>query len=643
MKLASWACCATRAIAGLLLGTMLATASALDGEPEELPPVQQFTLAERQIVPLGGSLPDAGVMRPDLSEPGWEVVTLPVATPRGAITPLEGPRDWSMYWYHVRYTLPPTGASPPLALYVARVQGGPVEVHVNGRLLSANRRNWGSQWNRPLFVPIPHDVVFTSPGVAVDVDVTIGVPLRPHMTHALATAWIGPADEIRALADRRTLLHIIGPQVTSLTILVLGLFSLGVWARRRKELAYLLFALVSTAWWVRNLHYHADIPRTGPMHDWFWWMTNASMSWVMVLTYLFALRFHHRRYPLIEWLLVGFTVLSALVTLPLLPWDPLVLQHTVNAVVSIFVTGFITWIAVRYRSPELRVLTATLWICIAMGIHDILLVSLRISPESLYLMPYATLLVFSAFLYAVLKRYSGAIEEVEQINASLEQRLAERTVQLEENHRKLRDVEREQAMLLERQRLMRDMHDGMGSALMSSLVLVEQGKLDIQAVAGVLRECVDDLRLVIDSLEPIGHDLVTLLATLRYRLGKRLEAAGLQLEWQVDDLPPLPWLDATAALQVLRIVQEALTNILKHAQARKVMIALKKTGEAVEVHIADDGVGFDATGDAPMASKGLRNLRKRAQTLGGDVVFTSAPGNTRVTLVLPLERRPSSL
>ena len=640
MKLASWACCAIRTATGLVLGALLAAALAQDTGPEELPPVVHFDLVERQVVPLGPVLPDAGIVRPDLSEPGWEAIELPVKTPRGAVTRLDGVRDWSMHWYHVRYTLPPSGVSPPLALYSARVQGGPVEVHVNGRLLSANRRHWSSQWNRPLYVPIPHDVVFTSPGVAIDVDVTVGVPLRPRMTHSLSTLWVGPADEIKAMADRRTLLHVTGPQVTSLTILVLGLFSFGVWMRRRKESAYLLFALASAVWWVRNLHYHADLPRGGLVHDWFWWLTNASMSWVMVLTYLFALRFHDRRYRVVEWVLVGFTALSALLTIPPSPWDPLVLQQSVNALVSVFVTGFITWIAVRHRSSELRVLTATLWIGIAMGVHDLLLVSLRISPESVYLMPYATLLVFSAFLYAVLRRYSGAIEEVEQINASLEERLAQRTAQLEENHRKLREVEREQAMLLERQRLMRDMHDGMGSALMSSLVLVEQGKLDIQAVAGVLRECVDDLRLVIDSLEPIGHDLVTLLATLRYRLGKRLEAAGLQLEWHVDDLPPLPWLDATAALQVLRIVQEALTNILKHAKARKVTIALRKTDQAVEVHVADDGVGFDtsAVGDAPTASKGLRNLRKRAQSLGGDVLFASRPGGTCVTLVLPVER-----
>jgi signal transduction histidine kinase len=175
---------------------------------------------------------------------------------------------------------------------------------------------------------------------------------------------------------------------------------------------------------------------------------------------------------------------------------------------------------------------------------------------------------------------------------------------------------------------------------MSSLVLVEQGRLDIPAVAAVLRECVDDLRLVIDSLEPIGHDLVTLLATLRYRLGRRLESAGLVLEWHVDDLPQLPWLDPTAALQVLRIVQEALTNVLKHSRAHTVRIEMRKEDDRVEVNIIDDGEGFDVPAmlERGEGGRGLRNLRKRAQGLGGDVSFVSQPGRTRVTLLLPLHR-----
>lgn len=640
MRRASSVCCATRLLlAALAILATLGIAGCAPVAPEGVP-LQHYTEAYRQIVPVGAVLPEPGIVRPSITDPGWEPVQLPLTTPRPPVLPVGGESEWDMHWYHVRYVLPAQGASPPLALYVPRVRGGPYEVHANDRLLVSNRHDWRSQWNRPVYVPIPHDVVFTSPGIDQVVDIVIGIPLKERAAHALSTLWVGPMDVIRPMAERRLLVQVTGPQVTSLTILVLGLFSFGFWWGRRKESAYLFFAAVSAVWWLRNLHYHIDAPRGDVTNDWFWWATNLSMSWVMVLTYLFAFRIHHQRYRRAEQALVAFAIGTAVLTVPPLPWDALVLQHVVNAVVSVFVTGFITWVAWRHPTRELIALTVALWICIGIGVHDILLLGLRITPESVYLMPYGTLLIFGAFLYAVLRRYRGAIDEVERINASLEQRLAQRTAELEENHRRLRVVEREQAQLLERQRLMRDMHDGMGSALMSSLVLVEQGKLDMRAVADVLRECVDDLRLVIDSLEPIGHDLVTLLATLRYRLGRRLEAAGLRLDWQVEDLPPLPWLDATAALQVLRIVQEALTNILKHAQARGVGIELRRTGNQVHVLIRDDGRGFDveAAAQSDEGGRGLRNLRKRAQTLGGDVEIQSRPGDTCVRLVLPLVR-----
>ena len=205
------------------------------------------------------------MLRPDVYEPGWSPVTLPES--RG-LAPYRAddaasPR-WQMDWYHVRYVLPPRGASPPLAVYVPRVQGGPAEVYVNGRLLASNRDDWSTQWNRPLFVPVPHDVVFTNPATDVEVDVVVGLPWHAGLSHAMSRITVGPAHEIRPAYDRRMMLQVTAPQVTSLTILVLGLFSFGFWWRQRHESAYLLFALTSVVWWFRNLHYHVQLPDPGP-------------------------------------------------------------------------------------------------------------------------------------------------------------------------------------------------------------------------------------------------------------------------------------------------------------------------------------------------------------------------------------------
>lgn len=207
--------------------------------------------------------------------------------------------------------------------------------------------------------------------------------------------------------------------------------------------------------------------------------------------------------------------------------------------------------------------------------------------------------------------------------------------QLHMHQQQLLKFERENALLLERQRLMHDMHDGLGSVLLSTLAAIEQRHMPQEAVAEALRSCVEDLRLVIDSLEPMEHDLVTLLATIRYRLGQRLDAAGLALEWDIHDLPPLPWLESPESLHVLRLVQEALTNVLKHAQASRVRVATRNLGNKVEIHIEDDGCGFDP--DAVTPGRGLRSQNRRAERLGGELQIDSAPDRgTSLRLQLPV-------
>ena len=210
-------------------------------------------------------------------------------------------------------------------------------------------------------------------------------------------------------------------------------------------------------------------------------------------------------------------------------------------------------------------------------------------------------------------------------------------------------IEREQTLMHERQRLMRDMHDGVGSSLMSALRLVEHGEAALVVVPQVLRECIDDLKISIDSLEPVDADLLALLASLRFRLSPRLEGAGLALHWQVQDLPPLPWLDAQSALNVLRVLQEVLTNIIKHSGAREITVSTAEGHQAhapgVEVRIADDGGGFEppALDALPPGRKGLANIRVRVHALVGRCRWQAGEGGGTVfVLWLPLEPGPAS-
>lgn len=219
--------------------------------------------------------------------------------------------------------------------------------------------------------------------------------------------------------------------------------------------------------------------------------------------------------------------------------------------------------------------------------------------------------------------------------------------ELREQQSQLEQARLERAVLEERQRLLRDMHDGIGASLVFALKAFEQKRHDLDDVSTVLRGCLDDLRLVIDSLEPIDHDLVTLLATFRYRLGDRLDRAGIRLEWVAAEVPSLPWLNAPQALDVLRIVQEAVANVLKHAAASHLRIVIAGDGaegelpSSVVIRVEDDGRGLEPRG--PLDGRGMKHMRQRAARLGSAVEFDrSELGGLRVRLRLPIRSADGS-
>jgi signal transduction histidine kinase len=213
-----------------------------------------------------------------------------------------------------------------------------------------------------------------------------------------------------------------------------------------------------------------------------------------------------------------------------------------------------------------------------------------------------------------------------------------REVELQENYRTQREAAHRQTLSDERQRVMQDMHDGMGSSLRTALLAIEKGRIDGPMVAEVLKGCIDDLKLAIDAMEPVQADLLLLLATLRYRLGPRLEGAGIVLRWEIENVPALEWLDPRNALHILRILQEAFTNIIKHTQATEIRVATRVDGDWVVVTIADNGAGFDVAKGLAGQGKGLGNQRRRAESIGAEMHWVSSDAGTCLTLRLPQAR-----
>jgi len=231
------------------------------------------------------------------------------------------------------------------------------------------------------------------------------------------------------------------------------------------------------------------------------------------------------------------------------------------------------------------------------------------------------------------------LREAETARAELETRVREREQLLKRNFERLRESERLQATAQERQRIMQDMHDGLGSQLLSSLMLVERGAVTQEQVAQILRECIDDMRLAIDALATEDAGLLSALGNLRFRMEPRLRAAGIDLAWNARGLPEEIDLNPDAVLPILRIVQEALTNALKHSRARavQVSVAIEHSWDAqlLTIRVADNGRGI--TGESS-GGRGLLNMRNRANRIGAQLKLETVPGaGTVVQLVYRLE------
>jgi signal transduction histidine kinase len=190
---------------------------------------------------------------------------------------------------------------------------------------------------------------------------------------------------------------------------------------------------------------------------------------------------------------------------------------------------------------------------------------------------------------------------------------------------------------------MQDMHDGLGSQLLSSLMLVERGALTNEQVAQILRESIDDMRLAIDALAAEDSDLLSALGNMRYRMEPRLKAAGMELQWDARGLPEEVDIDPNAVLPVLRIVQEAMTNAIKHSRARAVRVSLgvdrRDDSEWLTIRVTDNGRGLAA--GAGGSGRGLLNMRNRAGKIGAVLKVETVPGaGTMILLRLPLLSSP---
>lgn len=215
-------------------------------------------------------------------------------------------------------------------------------------------------------------------------------------------------------------------------------------------------------------------------------------------------------------------------------------------------------------------------------------------------------------------------------------------------HARLQQQAEQLAVLEERQRLARELHDSVTQSLYSVTLYANAASLALAAGKGEVatgylaelqetaQEGMRDMRLLIFQLHPPVLEAEGLVAALQARLTAVEGRAGLQTQFRVEGERRLP---IAIEEDLYWIAQEALNNVRKHAAARHVIVHLHFTAEIVRLEVIDDGVGFDlqAIQAEGRGSGGLRSIDERTARLGGRLTYLSEPGEgTRLSIEVTL-------
>ncbi len=562
-------------------------------------------------------------------------IRLPIFEPRAAgITPQSA-------WFRVPFTLPERAGEPYLLVVSFRPN---LLAYLDGHLLAqSTASNLFSQGDRgfqlgsrTLAIQVPPSLLAAGPH---ELMLRVGAPGYDGAT--LSAPRLGPAGIMESLQEARTRSMWWVAAVLAAAA-VLGIFHVLVWAALRKEWIYglagvqcLLLALLLSP----NLLAEAPLPAP-------WWrvvLDAADVAAKALLLVLVVRLFDAGPAALVRWA-VAYLALGAAIDAYAAyndlawtdfshpwPWWALGSRAVVLGLATALLCRAVWRQGGRTRLAAAVVVGLGAWAWLYVSVF-ILVLPGRLAVADLNFVGYgAWVLLLGALLR---QRYVASLRHEQAMREELERQVRERTAQLEANFAALRESEALRHAALERERLLQEMHDGLGSQLLLAKMNAQRGHLTRESMVKTCDDCIQEMRLAVDGLSVADGDLALLLANLRHRFGKRIAEAGLALEWNVGDTPLVPALRGTGGPDLVRIVQEAINNVIHHSGATRIGIATRREGDSVVVTITDDGRGMP---DAPSEGRGLNNIRTRAARLGARVEWAAAPDGRGTELRLEFD------
>jgi signal transduction histidine kinase len=545
-------------------------------------------------------------------------------------------------WYRMQFDLPP-GPWWVHSLYARRGSARYSIFFLNGNRFATGSIQGDAHalnWDEPMRFAISPALL--RPGRNV---LHVRVDAVADLRQGLASVSVGPGDKVLPRFFARYELQVVSLRMFGGAAFLAAAIAFAYWVRSRRDSAMFWFGVTALAWALMSLPWFS--PRFGV-----WEIASDLVAFPLRFAYaapllVLCLRVAGKCSRVTESAIWGFTLSGAVLT-PIAGEAHRAMIITTWSVTYLVALVALLTLLVRSRARERD---TSFWIFVAAVALVVLLNGCDFARwmgwadyDNLTLAHFHVPLVLFAIGLAIVDRHFSAVDEVARANRELESRVAEKTREIEENFRRLRAAEHEGALSRERSRIMADMHDGVGASLLGLLGMIQSQKVGRPDLERRVHESLQELRLAVDSLEPVDGDLGLVLGNVRHRMRESIEESGVRFVWQVSELPPVDYLTPRTILAIQRVVAEALANALRHSRATTITVSTRMDADTgrLLVRVVDDGAGFDLA--TVRRGRGLDNLVNRIRGIGGTVEIESAPGyGTVVTFVLPLPGGPLSV
>ena len=565
---------------------------------------------------------------PVANDPRWHPVRLPHALQREGIAASGG-------WFRLRFhaeSIP----QEPQAIYVWWLNLN-AAFYFNNEFLGDGGRfdePIARNWNKPFLFVLP-----LGDWKIGENEVLIRIKSDPGWG-ILSPFEIGDLAVLRPDYELRRVLQVDVARGLTLTLVIATSMVLAVWWRRRHDPQYLWFGLACLMWALFSSYLVVrDPPIPGPL---FRSLSHFAMDvWVACLAMFVQHYLGHRNHPL-ERLLIAYLafVVGMMLFSGLWPGYVYAINHSLGFLILIGLVWQIHRRWQRHAWREHLLLGLALGALVLASLHDLLLglpadlfgeeiarIRLKHHFFSLHFAVPVVLLFLTGHLG---RRFADALTQAEGFNRDLELRVEASARALSESFQRRAALERETVAAEERERIFRDLHDDIGAKLLTLAIRAKTPQ-----DADIVRSALQDLRDVVSRSSQVDAPLTHLLADWRAEIVGRCVAARLHLVWnQPDDLPDR-LMTAAEALNLGRILREALSNVLRHSGAHSVVVSTRFAEGGYQVSIEDDGLGKPgATG------RGMRNMRARAAQLGGQIEWIWGERGCRVQLLFQGQGTP---